>query len=107
MRIFLEFLRSVLVMGLLGLAAGFIYAKFIYTKLIGGLRAGMIVSTVGCIVGGFMFNVIFDMPFIQKLNSVPYVQVLLVNKFDINFIAAFLGIWMFLYMYRQISSQNH
>lgn len=107
MKLFLEFLLSVFVMGLLGMAAGFLYVRLFYRQLLGGLKAGMIVGTLGCIVGGFMFNAIFDMPYIQKLNTVPYVRVLLVNRFDINFVAAFLGIWMFLYIYRQISSQNY
>ena len=107
MRFFFEFLFSMAVMGCLGLVCGFIYARFIHRELLGGIRAGMIVGTLGCILGGFLFNMLFDTPLLKWMNNVPYLNVLLVNLFDVNFIAAGLGILLFLYVYQQISSQQY
>ncbi|MGL5721439.1 MAG: hypothetical protein ACRCY4_03440 [Brevinema sp.] len=107
MRFFIEFLFSMAVMGFLGLVCGFIYARFIQRNLLGGVRAGMVVGTLGCILGGFLFNMVFDTPLLKWMNDVPYLNILLVNYFDVNFIAACLGIVLFLYVYRQISSQQY
>lgn len=107
MRLFLNFLITTAFMGILGCIFGFFYVQVFRFQLFGGLKAGIIVGTLGCILGGFIFNMIFEIPVLKYLNEVPYLQILLVNKFDINFIAAFLGTWMFLFIYKQISTQNY
>ncbi|SFB80196.1 hypothetical protein SAMN02745150_00863 [Brevinema andersonii] len=103
---FFDFLFSTAVMGVFGVCFGFLYVRIFDNKLFGGVKAGIMVGMLGCILGGFIFNILFETPLLQWMNKIPVFSHLLVNILDINFIAAALGTWMFLFVYKSISQHT-
>lgn len=100
------FLLSTLIVVLLGIVCSLFYIIIDKKNLFGGKKAGMLVGVIGGILGGYMFDLLFQLPFLNKLQYFPYIQVLLVNKLDINFIASMLGIWCFLSVYEYVSKHT-
>lgn len=89
----------------LGLA---IVITFFYTlvhkkRFFGGRRVAFFVGILGAILGGYIFDLLFQFAFLEWLHDIPYIQSLLVNSIDINFLASAMGIYLFLYLYGRIS----
>ncbi|MGL4367395.1 MAG: hypothetical protein ACRCTQ_03850 [Brevinemataceae bacterium] len=97
------FVSSVLIVTVFSLLANVIYIYILKRDLLGGIKLGFIVGTVGFILGGFFFDQLFKIPILMGLQTLPYINVLLVNRFDINFIASGFGTWFFLWLYHLIS----
>ncbi|MGL4562474.1 MAG: hypothetical protein ACRCVW_01280 [Brevinema sp.] len=100
------FLISMLVTLCIGALSGLIYAQFIYKNLFGGIKIAMFVGMCGSVIGGFVFDLFFKLPFMKIFLEIPYFSALLVNKLDVNFIALLLGNWMFLSIYEFVSEHT-
>ncbi|MGL4677157.1 MAG: hypothetical protein ACRCWI_05775 [Brevinema sp.] len=103
---FKNILLSTLILIVVGIIESYIYIKLDNKDFFGGFKAGMIVGIIGGILGSFIFDLIFKLPIFQFLLDIPYIKYLLVNPFNINFIAVILGAWMFLWIYEYISEHT-
>jgi uncharacterized membrane protein YeaQ/YmgE (transglycosylase-associated protein family) len=103
---FLLFSLSTSVLILLGIVGAFFNVKIAKKDLFGGMKVGIIVGIAGSILGGYLFDLFFKLPYITKLQDIPYIDILLVNKLDINFISSILGVWLFLYIYDYVSAHT-
>ncbi|MGL5956009.1 MAG: hypothetical protein ACRC0X_05335 [Brevinema sp.] len=99
-------LLSTLILIVIGIVESYIYIKLDRKDFFGGLKAGIVVGIIGGILGGFMFDLIFKLSIFQFLIDTPYIKYLLVNQFDINFIAVILGVWLFLWIYEYVSKHT-
>ncbi len=100
---FVRILLSIFIFIFIGVIFSLLYIKIGDKDLFGGKKFGMIVGVTGGILGGFVFDLLFKIPPFSQLVDTPYIQKLLVNQFDINFLATFLGIWTFLLLYDYVS----
>ncbi len=94
---------STIIVVIFGIVASFVYTKVTKKDFFGGIKMAMVVGVFGGVLGGFIFDLIFKLPLLQKLVDIPYFNILLVNQFDINFISVGLGIWLFLWLYGYVS----
>ncbi len=99
-------LLSTVVLIIIGVLGSLIYMKIDNKDFFGGTKIGMIVGIIGGVLGGFLFDLAFKLPILSQLEDIPYVQYLLVNKLDINFLATFLGVWLFLWFYEYVSKHT-
>ena len=100
------FLLSTFIVILVGIIGTFIYIKIDNKDFFGGTTVGMIVGVIGGFLGGYMFDLLFKLPLLKRLQDVPAIKHLLVNQFDINFIASLLGVWVFLWVYEYVSEHT-
>lgn len=103
---FLSFILSTSVTIALGIIGSFLYITLFKKDLFGGMKMGFLVGIIGSILGGFIIDLLFKLPILKWLQNTPYIQYLLVNKLDINFISSCLGIWIFLRIYEFISKHT-
>lgn len=101
-----KIILSTLIIILISTVFSICYIKFYQKDFLGGLKIGILVGITGGILGGFIFDFFFKISFLQQLITIPYIKYLLVNQFDINFIAISLGIWLFLVLYDFVSKHT-
>ncbi len=92
-------LLSAVIFAAVSVVTSLIYIKISKKDFFGGTKIAVLVGVIGGFVGGFMFDILFNVTPLYRLINVPYVRYLLVNQFDINFIAVVLGICLFLWAY--------
>lgn len=99
-------LLSIFIVIIIGIIGSLLYIHIHKKDLFGGKRTGLFVGIIGGVLGGFIFDLFFKISFLQNLINIPYIKYLLVNQFDINFIAVILGIWTFLTFYDYVSEHT-
>ncbi|MDK2818461.1 MAG: hypothetical protein KFW21_03310 [Spirochaetota bacterium] len=100
------FLISTFILILIGIIGSYIYIKLDNKEFFGGIPMGMTVGVIGGVLGGFIFDLLFKIPLLKNLQEISGIKYLLVNRFDINFIASFLGVWLFLWIYKYVSEHT-
>lgn len=91
---------STVILLAIGALSGFLYVKVFKKKVLGGIWGGIVIGIFGSVLGGlFLDKLIND-------RTLDYLNVLFTNKINVNFVAAFLGAFLLVWIFFKISSRS-